>query len=141
MFEHGFLPLINDHSFKDPSPSKTIGYVTNNAMLAFPQEKISHYTTALAPPPAGVHGAGGDLRACSRPPRSLWKFRIIVQSGAFLVYVLITHISLDRSFANFDILIYLYIDRDGETSDVRSYSKIWCAAGFCVRTATLFDLH
>ena len=45
MFEHGFLPLIKDHSFKDPSPSKTIGYVTNNAMLAFPQEKISHYTT------------------------------------------------------------------------------------------------
>ena len=46
MFEPGFLPLINDHSFRytppPPPPPITIGY----AMPAFPQEKISHYTTA-----------------------------------------------------------------------------------------------
>ena len=45
MFEPGFSPLIIDHSFRHtppPPPPKTIGY----AMPAFPQEKISHYTTA-----------------------------------------------------------------------------------------------
>ena len=39
MLEHRFLPLINDHLFRHPPPP-------NNAMLAFPQEKNSHYTTA-----------------------------------------------------------------------------------------------
>ena len=46
MVEHGFLPLINGHSFRHlrPLPDKVCGH---NAMLAFPQEKISHYTTVL----------------------------------------------------------------------------------------------
>ena len=37
MFEPGFLPLINGNSFRHPPPPP---------MSAFPQEKISHYTTA-----------------------------------------------------------------------------------------------
>ena len=48
MLEHGFLPLINDHLFRHPPPP-------NNAMLAFPQEKNSHYTTVW-------EGGGGVLR-------------------------------------------------------------------------------
>ena len=43
MFEHGFLPLINDyiHSGTRPSPDNHRVCV-HNAMLAFLQEKISH---------------------------------------------------------------------------------------------------
>ena len=49
MFEHGFLPLIHDHSLGHPPPpppdsDRVSDY---NAMLAFPQEKISHYTTVV----------------------------------------------------------------------------------------------
>ena len=47
MFEHGFLPLIHDHSLRHPPPPPDNDRVSDhNAMLAFPQEKISHYTTA-----------------------------------------------------------------------------------------------
>ena len=43
MFGHGLLPSSNDHLLMHPSlPPIPIGH---NAMLAFPQEKISHYTT------------------------------------------------------------------------------------------------
>ena len=51
MFEHGFLPLINDHSFRHspptphPPPLDNDRVCDNSAMLAFAQEKISHYTT------------------------------------------------------------------------------------------------
>ena len=48
--EHRFLPLIKDHSFKHPPPpSITIADMVfdHNAMLAFPQEKLSHYTTGI----------------------------------------------------------------------------------------------
>ena len=46
MFEHRFLPLKNDDSFRNPHPLKDNHRVCDhNAMLAFPQERISHYTT------------------------------------------------------------------------------------------------
>ena len=48
MFEHGFLHLINDHSFRHHTPLHPDNdRVCDNhyAMLAFPQEKNSHYTT------------------------------------------------------------------------------------------------
>ena len=46
MFEHRFLPLKNDDSFRNPLPLKDHHRACDhNAMLAFPQEKISHYTT------------------------------------------------------------------------------------------------
>ena len=49
MFEHRFLPLKNDDSFRNPLPLKDHHRACDhNAMLAFPQEKISHYTTAFA---------------------------------------------------------------------------------------------
>ena len=47
MFEHRFLPMKNDDSFRTPPPLKDNHRVCDhNAMLAFPQEQISHYTTA-----------------------------------------------------------------------------------------------
>ena len=46
MFEHRFLPLKNDDSLGTPPPLKDNHRVCDhNAMLAFPQEQISHYTT------------------------------------------------------------------------------------------------
>ena len=45
MFEHGFLPLIHDHSLRHPPPPDNNRVSDHNAMLAFPQEKIFHYTT------------------------------------------------------------------------------------------------
>ena len=46
LFEHRFLPLKNDHSFRHPPPPPGNNRVCDhNAMSAFPQEKISHYTT------------------------------------------------------------------------------------------------
>ena len=45
MFEHGFLPLINNHSFGHPLPTDNDRAYDHRAMLAFPQEKISHYNT------------------------------------------------------------------------------------------------
>ena len=45
MFERGFLPLII-HSGTPPPPRDNYRICDHNAMLAFPQEKISHYTTA-----------------------------------------------------------------------------------------------
>ena len=45
MFENGFLPLMNDHhSFKQPPPLDNDRVCDHNAMIAFPQEKTSHYT-------------------------------------------------------------------------------------------------
>ena len=41
MFEPGFLPLINNPSLRHPPPPDNDRY----AMPAFPQERISHYTT------------------------------------------------------------------------------------------------
>ena len=48
MFEHRFLPLNNDDSFKNPPPPLKDNHrvCDRNAMLAFRQEQISHYTTA-----------------------------------------------------------------------------------------------
>ena len=46
MFEHRFLPLISDHSFRHPPPPDNDRVCDQNAKLALPQEKISHYTTA-----------------------------------------------------------------------------------------------
>ena len=50
MFEHGFLLLVNDHSFMHPHPppppppdNDRISHAA--LMIAFPEEKISHYTT------------------------------------------------------------------------------------------------
>ena len=43
MFEHRFLTLINDHSFRHPPDNDRV--CDHDAKLAFPQEKISHYTT------------------------------------------------------------------------------------------------
>ena len=66
MFELGFLPLINDHSFRHtasppPPPPITIGY----AMPAFPQEKISHYTTGwVAVAYLGFHFGVGSKYFC-----------------------------------------------------------------------------
>ena len=56
MFEHEFLvflPLINDHSFRQhtPLPPDNDRVCDHYAVLAFPQEKISHYTTAYLPFP------------------------------------------------------------------------------------------
>ena len=47
MFEHRFLPLKNDDSFRNPPPPLKDNHraCDHNAMLAFPQEQISHYTT------------------------------------------------------------------------------------------------
>ena len=42
MFIHGFLPLIIPPNTPPPDNDRICGH---NAMLAFPQEKISHYTT------------------------------------------------------------------------------------------------
>ena len=48
MFEHEFLPLINAQSLDYPPPPPHNDRVFDqSAMLAFPQEKISHYTTSL----------------------------------------------------------------------------------------------
>ena len=48
MFEHRCLPLKNDDLFRNPPPLKDNHRACDhNAMLAFPQEKISHYTTEL----------------------------------------------------------------------------------------------
>ena len=47
LFGHRFLPLKNDHSFRNPSPPPSNDSVCDhNAMSAFPQEKNSHYTTS-----------------------------------------------------------------------------------------------
>ena len=47
-----FLPLINDHSFRHhtPFPPDNDRVCDHYAVLAFPQEKISHYTTVFHPP-------------------------------------------------------------------------------------------
>ena len=48
-FEHRFLPLKNDHLFRNhpppPPPNDNHRVCDHNAMPAFPQEQISHYTT------------------------------------------------------------------------------------------------
>ena len=48
MFEHRFLPMKNDDSFRTPPPPLKDNHrvCDHNATLAFPQEQISHYTTA-----------------------------------------------------------------------------------------------
>ena len=49
MFEHRFLPLKNDDLFRNtpPPPLKDNHRACDhNAMLEFPKEQISHYTTA-----------------------------------------------------------------------------------------------
>ena len=53
MFEHRFLPLKNDDLFRNPPPptlKDNHRVCDHNAMLAFPQEQISHYTTARTAP-------------------------------------------------------------------------------------------
>ena len=45
-FEHVFLPVIKEHSISHPSLPRPDRVGDHNAMPAFPQEKISHYTTA-----------------------------------------------------------------------------------------------
>ena len=63
--QHGFLPLIIYSGTTPPTDTDiTCGH---NAMLAFPQEKISHYTTAYI----GV--LGGGARGLIAPPLKLVK--------------------------------------------------------------------
>ena len=51
MFEHRFLPLKNDSFRKPPPPLKDNHRACDhNAMLVFPQEQISHYTTGEKAP-------------------------------------------------------------------------------------------
>ena len=53
MFEHRFLLLKNDHLFKNsppPPPNDNQRVCDHNAMLAFPQEQISHYTMHWSTP-------------------------------------------------------------------------------------------
>ena len=52
MFEHRFLPLKNDDSFRNPPPppfKDNHRACDHNAMPAFPHEQISHYTTGHTP--------------------------------------------------------------------------------------------
>ena len=53
MFEHGLLPCLpTDYLFMHPPPPPPHNdrIYDHNAMLAFPQEKISHYTTGWLGP-------------------------------------------------------------------------------------------
>ena len=58
MFEHGFLPVIKEHSISHPSPPPPARVGDHNAMLEkMRQEKISHYTT----------GSDPSVESCSTP--------------------------------------------------------------------------
>ena len=49
LFEHGCLPLIIHSCTPPPPPPDDDRMCDHNAMLAFPQEKISYYTTGFKP--------------------------------------------------------------------------------------------